>query len=304
MLVVIDGMNLAYRAWYTLPASIRSGGADEGAPLAGYLLLQHLIGIVIDIGLEFCCDSSLVSSVVCWDCSGSSTRRKALVEDSGVVDRKYKGQRTENLTQESINAREAVGVLFEEFSKIHSRLGLSSPYFEADDLIALLAEVGHSDSVIVSRDTDFYQLLNTAVIYNPYTESYITKNTFIEEYGFESTWWVLWKAIAGDQSDNWPGVPGMGPVRTTQYIQSLIDLHLTVEGGIEQAVTRWGKIIEVGIELVTIPFRQLIEPEPIIEVFESVYTALGDTTTFDWATYFNTFDIQRLSMLDAARTIR
>lgn len=304
MLVIIDGMNLAYRAWYTLPGSIRSGEVDEGIPLAGYLLLQHMISIVTDIGLEFCYDSSLIPSVICWDCPGSSSRRRTLVADSGVVDREYKGQRTENLTKEIVNAREAVGILSSEFGKIHSRLGLSSPYFEADDLIALLAEVACDHVVIVSRDTDFYQLLNTAVVYNPYTESYITKNTFIEEYEFESTWWVLWKAIAGDQSDNWPGVPGMGPVRTTQYIQSLIDLHLTVEGGIEQAVTRWGKIIEVGVELITIPFRQLIEPEPIIEIFESVYTALGDTTTFDWATYFNTFDIQRLSMLDAARTIR
>lgn len=304
MLVIIDGMNLAYRAWYSLPGSIRSGGADEGAPLAGYLLLQHMISIVIDIGLEFCCDSSLVSSVVCWDCSGSLRRRKALVEDSGVVDRKYKGQRAENLTQETINAREAVGVLSREFSKIHSRLGLSSSHFEADDLIALLAEVGHSGSVIVSRDTDFYQLLSTVVIYNPYTESYITEATFVEEYGFESAWWVLWKAIAGDQSDNWPGVPGMGPVRTTQYIQSLVDLHFTAEDGVKQAIIKWGKIIEVGVELVTIPFRQLIEPEPVIETFELVCTALGDTTAFDWATYFNTFDIQRLSMLDAARTIR
>lgn len=304
MLVIIDGMNLAYRAWYSLPTSIRSGGADEGAPLAGYLLLQQMISIVTDIGLEFCYDNSLISSVICWDCSGSSSRRKALVADSGVVDREYKGQRTENLTQERINAREAVGVLSREFSKIHSRLGLSSPYFEADDLIALLAEVAGDNVVVVSRDTDFYQLLNTAVIYDPYTENYITKDTFIEEHGFNPVWWTLWKAIAGDQSDNWPGVPGMGPVRATQYVQSLVDLHFTVEGGIKQAITRWGKIIEVGVELVTIPFRQLSEPEPIIEMFESVYVALKDTTTFDWITYFDTFDIRQLSLLDAAKTIR
>lgn len=303
MLVIIDGMNLAYRAWYSLPGSIRSGGVDEGTPLAGYLLLQHLISIVTDIGLEFCCKSASVPSVICWDCSGSSSRRKTLVADSGVVDRKYKGQRTENLTKEVVNAREAVGILSREFGKIHSRLGLSSPYFEADDLIALLADVA-GNGVVVSRDTDFYQLLGTIVIYNPYTESYITEDTFVEEYGFKPAWWVLWKAIAGDQSDNWPGVPGMGPIRTTQYIQSLIALHCTAEDGIKQAVTRWGKIIEVGVELITIPFRHLAEPGPILETFGSINTALGDTTAFDWVIYFDTFGIQRLSILDASRIIR
>lgn len=100
---------------------------------------------------------------------------------------------------------------------------LTSPGIEADDLIATrwqhAIDVG-GRCVVVSADRDLWQLLRPAAcsqlmrfktqrgkVISPVWKTY---SEFVDDYGFEPTRWPLYKAIAGDKSDNIDGVFGLG----------------------------------------------------------------------------------------------
>jgi len=64
--------------------------------------------------------------------------------------------------------------------------------------------------VIVSSDHDYYQLLNNnTLIYSPTLKGFVNKNKVKERYQVSAENFCLAKSIAGDQSDNIPGVMGL-----------------------------------------------------------------------------------------------
>jgi hypothetical protein len=88
------------------------------------------------------------------------------------------------------------------------------PGLEADDVIEVIATFCKHENVgIVTRDHDLYQLItDNHVIINP--------NTCREVELTESAKFYLWqKVICGDSSDNIPGVPGIGPVRSEKLLK-------------------------------------------------------------------------------------
>ncbi len=90
--------------------------------------------------------------------------------------------------------------------------------FEADDVIGTLARQAQEhgiDAVIVTGDHDAYQLVNHHVwVYN--VSRGINHAEFIDadgvraRYGFGPEQMTDYKGLAGDSSDNIPGVPGVG----------------------------------------------------------------------------------------------
>ena len=90
------------------------------------------------------------------------------------------------------------------------------PNLECDDTIATLVKVHCTqgdDCVIVSGDSDFYQLLNyfeNCKIYHP------IKKTFIEKPDYD---YVTWKALRGDATDNISGIPGCGDKTATKLVK-------------------------------------------------------------------------------------
>ena len=95
--------------------------------------------------------------------------------------------------------------------------------FEADDLIGTLcttAEQEGIDSLIATNDTDQFQLVSPRVrllMYNatPYEGEYVTRVYDVEGVrerydGLGPEYVADMKALAGDSSDNIPGVPGVG----------------------------------------------------------------------------------------------
>lgn len=100
------------------------------------------------------------------------------------------------------------------------------PEAEADDVIANLAiktiPQDH-EKIIVSSDTDFIQLCQTASntkLYNPITKSFREA----PEYPYD-----VWKAMRGDSSDNIQGIRGLGNKRAAKLASdsSAFDLYFT-----------------------------------------------------------------------------
>lgn len=89
------------------------------------------------------------------------------------------------------------------------------PQYECDDVLAALANVAHKDDdvIVISSDTDFYQLLSnerSIELYNP------IKKEFVNPPGYD---YVAWKALRGDNSDNIPGIRGIGDKRALSLLE-------------------------------------------------------------------------------------
>lgn len=89
------------------------------------------------------------------------------------------------------------------------------PGFEADDIIGTLAcQAKNYESYILSGDLDFLQLINeriTMARFNGKEPQLFDKAATIEKLGLPPTQVIDYKALCGDSSDNYKGLPGMGP---------------------------------------------------------------------------------------------
>ena len=85
---------------------------------------------------------------------------------------------------------------------------------EADDIIALVSQssvVGEYDKVILSSDKDFIQLCDDkTILFRPIQKEILNQNRIVEKFGIHPTNFALARAMAGDPSDNLPGIGGVG----------------------------------------------------------------------------------------------
>ena len=107
--------------------------------------------------------------------------------------------------------------------------------YEADDLIATYArlakEVG-GDVTIVSSDKDLMQLVGPQVImYDTMKDRKVGVEEVREKFGVGPEKMIDLQALAGDSTDNIPGVPGIGPKTAAQ----LLDEYGTLEVLLERA---------------------------------------------------------------------
>jgi len=83
---------------------------------------------------------------------------------------------------------------------------------EADDVIAYACHIlPDYNKIIVSNDKDFIQLCNhDTILFRPTQKEILNEKSVLEKYGISPSCFALARAIAGDKSDNLPGVPGVG----------------------------------------------------------------------------------------------
>jgi DNA polymerase I len=128
-------------------------------------------------------------------------------------DANYKAQRVYHDRDDFNRQRnEIIRIITEQFPITVAR----HEDYECDDVIMNLATIRHSsdDSVIVSSDTDFIQVLQNDCnvrLYNP------IKKKFVEAPAFD---YVSWKALRGDAADNIPGFPGIGDKTADKLMNS------------------------------------------------------------------------------------
>ena len=106
---------------------------------------------------------------------------------------------------------------------------LEKPGYEADDLIGTIARRATAQgfhTVIVSGDKDFRQVLSKHTVMWDSMNDRLTDYSIIKrDYGVEPEQIVEMMALAGDTSDNIPGVPGVGEKTALSLIQQFSSLE-------------------------------------------------------------------------------
>jgi DNA polymerase-1 len=203
-ILIIDAMNTLIRSFSLLKAMNPSGTHVGG--LVGFL---RSLGYVTRIF-----DPTRV--IVVWDGKGGAGNRKN-------INPEYKAQRaTARITHWGLyDTREEeqealIGQLYRTQDYLEclplQQLGIEK--LEADDIIAYIAKRASSAGkkvTIVSSDKDFYQLIDKNVeVYAPVKKKTFTVDNIKEEIGVLPQNYNIVKALLGDNSDNLPGVKGLG----------------------------------------------------------------------------------------------
>merc|ERR1712159_424405 len=137
-----------------------------------------------------------------------------------IFDSARKTFRNEIYRDYKANRSEAPDDLIPQFEYIRkSVLAFNLPSvelinYEADDLIATYVEKilkGGAKVTIVSSDKDLMQLYKKDVrIYDPMKNKFISDEDVVEKFGVDPKKVIDVQSLAGDTSDNVPGVPGIG----------------------------------------------------------------------------------------------
>ena len=137
-----------------------------------------------------------------------------------IFDSARKNFRNEIYTDYKANRSEAPDDLIPQFDFIRkSVLAFNLPSieqlnYEADDLIATYVDQilkKGAKVTIVSSDKDLMQLYKKDVrIFDPMKNKFITDEDVQKKFGVEPSKVIDVQALAGDSSDNVPGVPGIG----------------------------------------------------------------------------------------------
>lgn len=196
--ILVDGKNTLYRHNYTSNLT-----SPEGQKVSGVHGMFREVANIIRIHRPD-------NIVICWDKGQSRERLKMYPA--------YKGNRdkTDLALQENLG-----------FQILHAKMifkglpvkQISVDGVEADDVIGFLSKNLSGKKMIFSNDTDFLQLVNEDTeLFFPTKKKMIT-NKNIEEYlGYDKKFYILWKSLVGDTSDNIKGIHGVGPVTATKVI--------------------------------------------------------------------------------------
>merc|ERR1712086_441379 len=107
------------------------------------------------------------------------------------------------------------------------------PNYEADDLIATYVEnilAKGAKVTIVSSDKDLMQLYKKNVrIFDPMKNKFITQDDVIDKFGVEPEKVIDVQSLAGDSSDNIPGVPGIGVKTAAELINKYKTLDILLK---------------------------------------------------------------------------
>jgi DNA polymerase-1 len=239
-LFLIDGSGFIFRAYYGLKTNLtRSDGTPTNAVYGFCNMLMKLLD-----------DTEADYIAVIFDAARKTFRNDIYPE--------YKANRSEppeDLIPQFPLVREA--------TEAFNVPAIQMPGYEADDLIATYARQAREagDRVtILSSDKDLMQLITDDVsMRDPIRNGQIGAGEVHEKFGVGPEKVIEVQALAGDSTDNVPGVPGIGVKTAAQLINEYGDLEtlLARAGEIKQTKRRenlleFADLARVSLELVTL----------------------------------------------------
>ena len=214
---LIDGSGYIFRAYYALPPlSRKSDGLPTGAVNGFCTMLYKLL----EDSRSDASKNKPTHFVVIFD-SARKNFRNEIYKD-------YKANRTE--TPEDLAPQ------FEYIRKSVEAFNVTSAEmlnYEADDLIATYTDQiikKGAKVTIISGDKDLMQLVKPGVrLYDPMKSRVLGNKEVKEKFGVEPSKVVDVQALAGDSSDNVPGVPGIGIKTAAELINKYKSLETLLE---------------------------------------------------------------------------
>jgi DNA polymerase I len=212
-LFLVDGNNLAYRAYFALPEELAT---SEGFPTNALLGFTNML-------FKLLADYRPKGVAVAWDTR--ATHRKEL-------DPEYKVDRRP--------MPDLLAEQFPHFRPIVEAFGYRNLEFEgweADDVIATLAAQADEAGIkttVVSTDRDAFQLVteNVALMMTPRGVADVhvyTPDRVFARYGVTPEQVPDFIGLKGDTSDNIPGVPGIGDKTAGQLVAQYGSLEGVLE---------------------------------------------------------------------------
>jgi DNA polymerase-1 len=241
-LVLIDGHAILHRAYYAFPATLKTRRGELVNAVYGFI--RMLLVVLKELHPEYV--------AVAFDLPEPTFRHKEFIG--------YQVQRPKmdsELADQIERVKEVVRTLNIPIFAVKG--------FEADDVIGTLAKQGAKkgvEAVIVTGDRDIMQLVSSKVkVYAPvkgFSQAKLFGEKDVRELlGVKPEQIVDYKALVGDPSDNYPGVPGIGP-KTAVSLLSRFPSFTQIYQNVGKMEPRLAHKLTEGVESATLS-RKLAE---------------------------------------------
>ena len=219
--LLIDGNSLINRAFYALPPLTNSKGEPTQAV---YGFTTMLIGAIGKYKPKYI--------AVAFDLPAPTFRHE--MYDG------YKATRKKMPDELAVQ----LPILKEQLRLMNISI-VEKPGFEADDIIGTLSRDSSVMTYIITGDRDSLQLIddttNVVMTKRGITETVLyDEKQLLADYGLTPRQVIDYKSLAGDGSDNIPGVPGVGDKTAT----GLIEKYGSLDGVYEHIGEIAGKLGE------------------------------------------------------------
>ncbi|MEX2128077.1 MAG: 5'-3' exonuclease H3TH domain-containing protein, partial [Xanthobacteraceae bacterium] len=216
---LVDGSSYIFRAYFAMFKAAQSRGRaftrSDGLPVGAVMTFSNMLWKLLREGINGVKPTHVA---VVFDASGDGFRNEIYPE--------YKANRDdppEDLIPQFPLMREVV--------KAFGLTPIELEGYEADDLIATYAReaiASGADVTIVAGDKDLMQLIKPGIkMYDPMPgrERWIGPKEVEEKFGVPPEKVAEVQSLAGDSTDNVPGVPGIGVKTAAQLINEYGDLE-------------------------------------------------------------------------------
>jgi len=202
--IIIDALNMFLRSYVVSPHMDKSGN-----PVGGTIgFLKSLQKVARDFNAD--------EVIVAWDGHEGSQRRRSMNKDykAGRKPVRFNRRMIELPPEQEMANKGYQQVRLMEYLNEMPVIQLVADFTEADDIIAHV--INHKNyngwmKTIISSDKDFFQLCRPDVqIYRPIQKKIVTEASVVEEFKIHPKNFALARAMAGDPSDNLPGIKGAG----------------------------------------------------------------------------------------------
>jgi len=216
-LFLVDGSAYIFRAYHALPPLTRK---SDGLPMGAVSGFCNMLWKLLQEARDTSVGVVPTHFAVIFDYSSTTFRNEIYPE--------YKANR--DAPPEDL--RPQFG-LIRQATQAFNVPCIEKQGYEADDLIATYAreaaEIG-ADVTIISSDKDLMQLINDNVImYDTMKDRRIRTKEVIEKFGVGPEKMIDLQSLAGDATDNVPGVPGIGPKIAAQLLEEYNTLEELLE---------------------------------------------------------------------------
>lgn len=213
---LIDASGFIYRAYFSRPPLAATDGLPANAVLGYIEMIAHLMKYAQNARIG-----------VVFDTKAKTWRHR--------LHKEYKANRPEKPRE--------LASQFIPIQQATDALGLSRiecDGFEADDLMATYAVEANArghDCVIVSGDKDMMQMVNDHGViaqFDPLKQRMINEAGVVAKWGVPPSKLIDVMGLAGDATDNVPGVPMIGEKIAAELVKRY--------GSLEDVIDNWGEV--------------------------------------------------------------